>query len=159
MRRTQPGWIMSGFFTGRRIRLDDLGMFRPVTLAVMLLGDRPERVALHHRIHDRFGCGFLDLEAAGIDFRHAVGIAERQNDLLGFLLAHRIAGEFDLAVIDLDPELVRVEPVALDLLLQLVGGGRLRAAAEDLRSRFLDECEKAHRIFSAPAGHRSQAMS
>src|SRR5688500_3991866 len=59
-----------------RVCLDELRVLRPLTLAVVHLGDLPERVTLLDRVHRGLWCGLLNLEIAPIDLSDAHCIPE-----------------------------------------------------------------------------------
>src|SRR4051812_5325489 len=131
-----------GVLDRRRVGLDDLGVLGAV--AVELLGDLPQGVALLDRVHLGLGPGLLHLQPAGVDLRHAYGVADRERDFLGFLLAQGLARDLHLVALYVDVEVSSIEAVALDLLLEILGSCRLGLAAQELRARFFDEVEQAH---------------
>src|SRR5215217_4896630 len=146
-----PAWLDHVRILDRRgIGFDDFRVLRAFALAVMLLGNLPEGVPLLDRIHGRDSGGLLNLELARIDLGDAIGIAEGKDDLLGLFLAGGLARQLHLVAFDLNSELARIEPVALNLLLQLLGSCSSRAAAEDLGTGFLDEFEQTHIVLRLP---------
>ena len=107
-------------------------------VAVELLGNLPQGVALLDRVHLGLGPRLLHLQTAGVDLRHADGVADRESDLFGFLLAHGLTRDLHLVALHVDVDVPGIEAVALDLLLEILGSRRLGlAAAEELRSRSL----------------------
>ena len=105
----------------RAVGLEDDVVLVALALAVLPLGDRPQRVAGHDRVELRLGRrrGRLDVVLHG---RDALGVAEGDGDLLGLFLCLGGAGHLHLVAVDLDLDVGRVEAVLLELLLELLGG-------------------------------------
>ena len=110
-----------------------------VALAVLSLGNRPQRVAALDRVELRFGCGGRRLDVV-LDRLHADGVAERNSDLFGLFRVWGAAGHMHLVPVDRYFYAGRVEPVFLKLLVQRVGGRRLRLTGAE--QQYLADGEK-----------------
>lgn len=130
----------------RRVGFHDLGIFRALALAVVVLGNLPKRVTLLHGVHNR-GRNFTVNQQVALDLGDTHGVTKSQNNALSFLVRHRWAADTDLVAINAYLDASR-QPVIGKFFLQGFSGGCLgRARTEDLRTSFLDEIKQSHDVF------------
>ena len=124
------------------VGFEDDVVLRALALAVMMLGDLPQIVALLDSVEHR-RLGFLDDGEIALDLRHADGITERQNDLLGFFGGLRIAREDNLVAFNLYVDARDVETMLFGFLLEFWSRSRLSfARTKNLRANRFGKTEQ-----------------
>src|SRR4029453_13439955 len=152
----------------RLVGLEDLRVL--VGVAVHLLRDLRQGVALLHGVHARGAAGGGDVQTAVVHLGDAVDIAERQDDLLLLGLRVHLPAHVDGLLRDLDLQALDVEAERLDLVLERtralglhVGigglGGFRGVRSEELFPGFPDEIDQAHgTLLQALIKHTSHTL-